>query len=141
MIKKDNKSLGNLLCVFFEASFLQFCLLSFRKTSKLSKRHFKTNPYEIIALLDKENGSRLVSWIKQTKEQPFFALMYMYGSHFPYYASNLNDTLTSKEISSYYFPKEKLEFYRDRFVATVKDLDSLLAQFWAPSHIFKEKTK
>jgi arylsulfatase A-like enzyme len=90
------------------------------------------------AHLDAVNVKLLQEWISPELgegevDKPFFALMYLYSSHFPYnVVSPMNHSLFGSEdlaesLSFFDYPKSYSEIMKRRYYTTLRYIDTLLA--------------
>lgn len=99
-----------------------------QKEQNLNKQNAKFDRQETIAHLDFENIERFLTWYRTDQNKPYFALLYLYGTHFPYNIPNSNKhyETTSQSDLTYYFPPTKRDYYFNRYLAAARHVDSLV---------------
>ncbi len=85
---------------------------------------------EVVARLDQENIRRLIEWAKLEENTPFFAMLYMYDSHFPYTIPSAEYSPLKQESATYFFPPEMAAYYKEQYLAALKVVDQRIEQLF-----------
>lgn len=98
------------------------------KERRMRKQVARVDRQETIARLDEENLRRFSEWLRADPRRPFFALFYLYNSHFPYNVPEDSYRETPVEEATYYFPADRREHYRQRYLGALRYMDKLVGE-------------